>query len=386
MSNKIYIDARYGFREDPLEKWETINPVLERGEPSIVRDGKDGKWLKIGDGVTPWNDLPYKLGPVGPQGPKGEDGLGTPTEDGGVFINDACDDVGKNALAINEKTHALGDGSLAKGLGSIAYKPYSSAGGVFSEARHYGADVDGNHLDSARDFHCVRGAYNLPNPYAMFTVGVGTGPNDLKNGFDVLEDGSAEVLTQGETDKSVVQLQHLKKYVKDTTDQTYSPTSENAQSGVAVAEAIGGWEKIVDITTTEEINELYVTVEEFPRISKCKEFLCRVIVPQTAAKVSLGTFTFAYMCDAISWAHSIYRCSLSSSTATASEIRAHGYIIDDLIYGIGCAIGQSSLISSNTNMTVGDTWVSDIEYLRFKVSESAFPIGTHFVIYGKVEG
>ena len=75
MSNKIYIDARYGFREDPLEKWETINPVLERGEPSIVRDGKDGKWLKIGDGVTPWNDLPYKLGPVGPQGPQRDPGV-----------------------------------------------------------------------------------------------------------------------------------------------------------------------------------------------------------------------------------------------------------------------------------------------------------------------
>ena len=75
MSNKLYINARYGFREDSLENWETINPVLERGEPSIVRDGKDGKWLKIGDGVTPWNDLPYKLGPVGPQGPQGDPGV-----------------------------------------------------------------------------------------------------------------------------------------------------------------------------------------------------------------------------------------------------------------------------------------------------------------------
>jgi hypothetical protein len=72
MSNKIYIDARYGFREDTLENWETINPVLERGEPSIVRDGKDGEWLKIGDGVTAWNDLPYKKGPRGEQGEKGE--------------------------------------------------------------------------------------------------------------------------------------------------------------------------------------------------------------------------------------------------------------------------------------------------------------------------
>ena len=83
MSNKIYVNARYAFREDSLENWQALNPILEKGEPSIVRDGKDGEWLKIGDGETAWNDLPYKkgpqgqkgdIGPVGPQGAQGPQG------------------------------------------------------------------------------------------------------------------------------------------------------------------------------------------------------------------------------------------------------------------------------------------------------------------------
>ena len=60
MANKIYIDGTIAYRQDSLENWQTKNPVLEAGEPAIVSDATDGNWLKIGDGQTPWNDLPYK--------------------------------------------------------------------------------------------------------------------------------------------------------------------------------------------------------------------------------------------------------------------------------------------------------------------------------------
>ena len=77
MANKIYLNSTFGYREDTLENWTSSNPILEKGEPSIVRDGADGEWLKIGDGKTVWNDLPWKKGPkgdVGPIGPRGETG------------------------------------------------------------------------------------------------------------------------------------------------------------------------------------------------------------------------------------------------------------------------------------------------------------------------
>ena len=56
---RLYGNARFVLRKDSLENWQTKNPVLLEGEPSYVTDGEDNKKIKIGDGVTPWNDLPY---------------------------------------------------------------------------------------------------------------------------------------------------------------------------------------------------------------------------------------------------------------------------------------------------------------------------------------
>ena len=59
MADKIYLKAHFGFRSDTLENWETVNPVLEKGELSIVSDGKNGQFMKIGNGETLWSELPY---------------------------------------------------------------------------------------------------------------------------------------------------------------------------------------------------------------------------------------------------------------------------------------------------------------------------------------
>ena len=69
---KIYANARFGIRSDSIENWEANNPVLEKGEPSIVENPREpSEWFKTGDGVTPWVDLPWKKGPIGPVGPQG---------------------------------------------------------------------------------------------------------------------------------------------------------------------------------------------------------------------------------------------------------------------------------------------------------------------------
>lgn len=62
MADKIFLNSHFAFRSDTLENWQRENPVLENGEPSIVSDGNENEWLKIGDGVTTWNDLPFKTG------------------------------------------------------------------------------------------------------------------------------------------------------------------------------------------------------------------------------------------------------------------------------------------------------------------------------------
>jgi hypothetical protein len=61
---------RIQIRRDTLGNWATNNPVLLQGEMGYVTDTNQ---VKFGDGVNPWNDLPY-FGDVGPVGPTGSAG------------------------------------------------------------------------------------------------------------------------------------------------------------------------------------------------------------------------------------------------------------------------------------------------------------------------
>lgn len=53
---EIYMDSKFLLKRGDAARWEELNLVLERGEPGFVVD--EGR-LKVGDGVTAWNDLPY---------------------------------------------------------------------------------------------------------------------------------------------------------------------------------------------------------------------------------------------------------------------------------------------------------------------------------------
>lgn len=46
----------FQIRRGTDEQWSRINPILRVGEPGYVTDTAR---LKIGDGITPWNDLPF---------------------------------------------------------------------------------------------------------------------------------------------------------------------------------------------------------------------------------------------------------------------------------------------------------------------------------------
>lgn len=48
--------ATIQFKRGTAAKWAELNLVLEAGQPGFVTDENR---LKIGDGVTAWNDLPY---------------------------------------------------------------------------------------------------------------------------------------------------------------------------------------------------------------------------------------------------------------------------------------------------------------------------------------
>ena len=50
------INTTFQLKRGTQQRWIEVNPILAQGEPGFEYD--TGK-LKIGDGLTPWNKLPY---------------------------------------------------------------------------------------------------------------------------------------------------------------------------------------------------------------------------------------------------------------------------------------------------------------------------------------
>lgn len=56
------IPTTFKLKRGIAARWAEVNPVLAQGEPGFVYDTNK---LKIGDGITPWNSLPYIEGSTG---------------------------------------------------------------------------------------------------------------------------------------------------------------------------------------------------------------------------------------------------------------------------------------------------------------------------------
>lgn len=56
------IKTTFKLKRGTAARWAEVNPILEQGEPGFVYDTNQ---LKIGDGKTPWNNLPYIQGESG---------------------------------------------------------------------------------------------------------------------------------------------------------------------------------------------------------------------------------------------------------------------------------------------------------------------------------
>lgn len=61
----VYGDLIYLPTHGSLAEWEEANPILLEGQEGIATDGDSVHYKKVGDGVSPWNDLPWKTGPKG---------------------------------------------------------------------------------------------------------------------------------------------------------------------------------------------------------------------------------------------------------------------------------------------------------------------------------
>jgi hypothetical protein len=97
-------NVKFQLRRDSLADWNASNPVLRAGEPGY---DSTTNGLKIGDGINPWAQLPYVIGPkgdtgaTGATGPKGDTGAPGSFQHGNVLLVDAIygDDTIANASA-----------------------------------------------------------------------------------------------------------------------------------------------------------------------------------------------------------------------------------------------------------------------------------------------
>lgn len=256
-----------------------------------------------------------------------------------------------------------------------------------------------------------------------------TPPTYIPSEIDQLRLSKQDKLVSGENIKtvngeSVLGSGNIK--IQDEVDQTYSPTSENAQSGIAVAEAVlpkldkpeiapqvgdilkvtsvnedgtfatewaeveagssNEWELLADITTEQEVSTILATV--------AKDFSEAIIVfntnnPLVIGSVGGGANYLRYTYDN----RKISFCYLGgSSETTYFTTTVHLAHLGDYLYIISF---------KNCEKQMNDLWVGfqngiyctqKIPYTKtFFVENSAamaegtrYPVGTTFKIYGRV--
>ena len=122
---------------------------------------------------------------------------------------------GAYAHAEGRNTTASANTAHAEGFKTTASNQYTHAGGTNSTASHIGSFVHGQGLTTSLGYQAVFGTHNLGNTNALFIVGNGKNENIPTNAFEVHNDGTAYVYTQGEEPMSVVQKQYVDTLVEE---------------------------------------------------------------------------------------------------------------------------------------------------------------------------
>lgn len=95
---KVY-NTIFKLKRGTASRWAELNPILQQGEPGFVYDTNQ---LKIGDGNTPWNELPYLV----------------PTEEINQLselvsnLNKELDNLNLDIDTINEQLNGTGENSV----------------------------------------------------------------------------------------------------------------------------------------------------------------------------------------------------------------------------------------------------------------------------------
>ena len=198
MGKKIYLDSVICHKHQTLKEWQEENPVLEDGEVSFVNDGKNGNWVKVGDGETSWNDLPYNMG------------AGTEGDNGNVNVDQTYNPESENAQSgkavaeamntVGEKWVELVNVTLTENLATEfrqvfdkAYRKirfkiifFGSNQTTLSNVRFKRAKADGNENYAAHNYLLYNSGGNLATRRIVW----GTAYFDLDNRICVKDGGT----------------------------------------------------------------------------------------------------------------------------------------------------------------------------------------------------
>jgi len=94
----VTIPSVIRMRRGTTAEWSQFNPILRDGEMGSVTGGVDNGRMKIGDGVTRWNNLPFSIGG------KGDPGI-TPSISVSAFIVPHSQDPSVHRYGSDEAPH-----------------------------------------------------------------------------------------------------------------------------------------------------------------------------------------------------------------------------------------------------------------------------------------
>lgn len=188
---RIQSPARFKFNKKDTTAWNSENPVLLSGEIGIEKLSSGTLKIKIGDGVTAWNELGYFCGDIY------------------TALSGKVDKVAGKGLSTNDYDNAQ------KAMVASAVQPEQLATVATSGAY---ADLIGCPAIPAKT-------------------------SDLTNDSGYINDldchSTAIAVANAMMPKKTSELNNDSGFLtQNNVDQTYSATSANAQSGIAVAQAI----------------------------------------------------------------------------------------------------------------------------------------------------
>jgi hypothetical protein len=203
--------------------------------------------------------------------------------------------------------------------------------------------------------------------------------NDIRGKQDVLVSGENIKSINGE---SLLGEGNLELAVE--VDQTFDAESQNAQSGIAVAEAVSGkadipnnYELIEAITLTEEVDEVYRNLEPDGTPYNFTNMLVMCTCPPTDKTIETY-FSFHRMGT---WDGGYITISANSTT------KGTGWGTCDIVGGTAfyrnCSNGTSVYNSRTHSSTIPRVNFGNIKLLQLrKGNANLFPIGTTFEIWG----